>query len=53
MANAGEFLLPSIIETILQRALTEDAKNTEITISQLGKHATSLGAISLILEELF
>lgn len=53
VAKAGDFLLPFISETVKDRALTAQAKETEIVISQLGDHATSLGAVSLILVDLF
>ncbi|WP_082236070.1 ROK family transcriptional regulator [Halobacillus massiliensis] len=53
VSQAGEFLLDSVKKTIQSRGLTKSAKNTEVLISQLGSHATALGAVSLILVELF
>lgn len=53
VAKAGNYLLPFISETVKDRALTAQAKETEIVLSQLGDHATSLGAVSLILVDLF
>ncbi|MYL46699.1 ROK family protein [Virgibacillus halodenitrificans] len=51
--NSAEFLLPSIQKTINQRALTTDAKQTEVVVTSLGEDATLLGAVSLLLVELF
>ena len=51
--NAREFLLDTVQETIQKRALTEKAKKTVITVSSFGSYATVIGAISLVLRELF
>ncbi|WP_455662288.1 ROK family transcriptional regulator [Pradoshia sp.] len=51
--QAGEFLLESVQNTIQKRALTEKAKQTEITVSTFGRHATVMGAVSLLLRKLF
>ena len=51
--QAGEFLLDSVLETVQKRALTKKAKETKITISTFGRHATAMGAVSLILRNLF
>ncbi|MYL56052.1 ROK family protein [Virgibacillus halodenitrificans] len=51
--NSAEFLLPSIQKTIDQRALTPDAKHTDVVVTSLGEDATLLGAVSLLLVELF
>lgn len=53
VANAGDFLLDNVKKTIEQRALTTPAKNTKIVRSKLGVHATAIGAVSLLLVELF
>ncbi|WP_027408510.1 ROK family transcriptional regulator [Anoxybacteroides tepidamans] len=53
VSNAGSLILESIQDTIYQRALTASAKQTEIMLSKLGEDATALGAVTLILEELF
>ncbi|MFC0187036.1 ROK family transcriptional regulator [Fictibacillus aquaticus] len=50
---AGDYLLESARQTVKTRALTESAKNTEIVLSKLGKNAAAIGAVSLILVELF
>src|SRR5699024_11232921 len=49
--NAKKFLLPHIKETIANQALTADAKQTAIAVSELGDDATLLGAVSLFLVE--
>ncbi|WP_318615879.1 hypothetical protein [Sporosarcina sp. YIM B06819] len=36
-----------------QRTLTQNAKETEVTVSKLGEDATLLVAVSLLLVELF
>lgn len=51
--NAKKFLLPHIKETIANQALTADAKQTAIAVSELGDDATLLGAVSLFLVEVF
>ncbi|MDC3416840.1 ROK family transcriptional regulator [Aquibacillus salsiterrae] len=53
VANAEAFLLEPIRQTIRKRALTDRAKETEVVFSRLGEHATSLGAVALVLVELF
>lgn len=51
--NAEEMLLPSVHETIANLALTPEAKETEVVVSQLKKDATLLGATALVLVEIF
>ncbi|WP_077297904.1 ROK family transcriptional regulator [Virgibacillus pantothenticus] len=51
--NSEEFLLPVIRKTIKNNALTERAKNTEVTVTKLGKDATVLGAVALMFVEIF
>ncbi|QDP41795.1 ROK family transcriptional regulator [Radiobacillus deserti] len=53
VANAKPFLKDSIQKTIQNRGLTKEAKQTEVEFSRLGKAASSLGAIALLLVELF
>ncbi len=53
VSNAGDIILKPIKETIKARALTAEAKQTEITISPLRGNATVLGAVALVLTELF
>lgn len=51
--NSEKFLLPSLNQTIDQRVLTPAARQTEVVVTKLGKDATLLGSISLLLVELF
>ncbi|WP_173915558.1 ROK family transcriptional regulator [Halobacillus sp. Marseille-Q1614] len=53
VSKAGDFLLNSVKETIQSRAITSSAKQTTVLLSKFGEQATALGAISLILSELF
>lgn len=53
VTNSKEFILPVIKQTIDQRALTPAAKQTEVAVTDLGDDATLLGAVSLLITELF
>lgn len=53
VTKSGQFILPEILKTIEERALTPQAKKTKIVITTLGDDATLLGAVSLLLVELF
>ncbi|QTN01009.1 ROK family protein [Sediminibacillus dalangtanensis] len=53
VSNAGDMILQPIKQTIKARALTAEAKQTEVTISPLKENATVLGAVALVLTELF
>lgn len=53
VSNAGDFLLDSVKKTVQKMALTEAAKQTDIRLSKLGNQATAMGAVSLLLVELF
>jgi N-acetylglucosamine repressor len=53
VSKAKDLLLNSVRETVQNRGLTDSAKNTEILSSELGDFGTALGAISLILVDLF
>lgn len=53
VAKAGHFILDSLKETIHQRALTDQAKKTDILLSELGDQATLIGASTLVLTEIF
>lgn len=53
VSKAGEYLLPAITSTVKDRVLTEEAKETKIVLSNLGDQSTCLGAVALVLVELF
>lgn len=51
--KAADILLPHIRQSVGSRALTKEAKQTQITVTELGDEATLLGAVSLFLVEIF
>ncbi|WP_409290536.1 ROK family transcriptional regulator [Peribacillus sp. SCS-37] len=53
ISNASSLIMDSITQTVRQRALTQPAKETEIILSKFGEDATAMGAVALILAELF
>lgn len=53
VTKSGKYILPAIHKSIEQRALTPKSKQTEVTLSELGDDATIIGAIALLLEDLF
>lgn len=53
VSKAKEFLMGPLRKAIEERTLTEAAKNTKIVVTTLGDDATLLGAVSLLLVELF
>lgn len=53
VTKSGSLILPEIVKVIEKRALTPQAKQTKIVITTLGDDATLLGAVSLLLVDLF
>lgn len=53
VTKSEKYILPEILKTIEKRALTPQAKKTEIKITSLGEDATLIGAVSLLLVDLF
>jgi len=53
VSKSERFILRPIRETISMRGLTKEAKETRVVISELGDDATILGAVALLLVELF
>ncbi|MFJ7936106.1 ROK family transcriptional regulator [Sporosarcina sp. NPDC096371] len=51
--KSAKFILPEIRKTIEARALTPRAKQTAVTITKHGDDATLMGAVSLLLVDLF
>lgn len=51
--KSEKFIMPAILETIRDRALTPKSKETTVMVTTLGDDATLLGAVSLLLVELF
>lgn len=53
VTKSKEFLFPQVQQSIEKHSLTSEAKQTKVVISDFGDDATLLGAVSLILVELF
>lgn len=53
VSKAGSFILEAVKAEVHRRVLTDDAKKTNIVISKLGDRGTAIGAVTLILSELF
>ncbi|WP_099159527.1 ROK family transcriptional regulator [Virgibacillus ndiopensis] len=53
VTKAKQFILEPTQEAIKDRALTPQAKRTDVVITELGEDATILGAVALLLVELF
>ncbi|WP_057760747.1 ROK family transcriptional regulator [Cytobacillus praedii] len=51
--KSEKFIMPALLETIQQRSLTTEAKKTKVTVTRLGDDVTLLGAVALLLDELF
>lgn len=53
VSKAETFILPAILETIKASALTPSASRTKVEVSKLGADATLIGAITLLLVDVF
>lgn len=53
VSKAETFILPAILETIRASALTPSASRTKVEVSKLGDDATLIGAITLLLVDVF
>ena len=53
VSKAEQFIIPAITHVIQERGLTKAARNTKVVTSQFGDDATLLGAIAIILTEVF
>ncbi|WP_182200835.1 ROK family transcriptional regulator [Paraliobacillus salinarum] len=53
VTGARTYISDKILKTISKSALTLKAKQTEVAFSDLGEQATALGAVALLLAELF
>jgi glucokinase-like ROK family protein len=53
VSKADAFIMDPLKEVVRKRALTLQARNTEICTSILGEHGTMIGASTLILQNLF
>ncbi|PLR96926.1 ROK family transcriptional regulator [Bacillus sp. T33-2] len=53
VSNASEFVVKNVVEAIEQRTLTQSARQTQIMASKFGEDATVIGAVALILVQIF
>ncbi|MGP4039412.1 ROK family transcriptional regulator [Gracilibacillus sp. D59] len=53
VSKADTFILDPIVSTIKTRTISERAQATPVYLSKLGEYGSSLGAVALILSELF
>lgn len=53
VVKSEEFILPFVIKAVEERVLTPQAKKTVVVVSELGDDATLIGAVSLLLVDLF
>ncbi|SES30502.1 ROK family transcriptional regulator [Salipaludibacillus aurantiacus] len=53
VSKAGDFIMAPLKETVKKRAMTTDAKSTEITVSELAAQGTMIGAVTLVLKQLY
>ncbi|WKA60337.1 ROK family transcriptional regulator [Planococcus shenhongbingii] len=53
VSKAEKFILPAILETIEASALTPLASQTKVEVSKLGDDATLIGAITLLMVDVF
>lgn len=51
--KSERFIMPALLETVKQKVLTNKAKETVVTVTRLGEDATILGAVALLLIEIF
>lgn len=53
VAKAAEFIMEPLRETVAARALETSSRATSIVTSQLGDRAAAIGAVTLVLHQLF
>ncbi|WP_163539496.1 ROK family transcriptional regulator [Gracilibacillus sp. YIM 98692] len=53
VSKAGDFIISPIRQTIRERVISERAQETPVVVSKLGDYGSALGAVALILSELF
>lgn len=53
VSKAGDFILKPAVETIQSTAISADARKTPVYLSALGDNGSALGAVALVLSELF
>ena len=53
VTKSEKFIMPTIRKAVDKRSLTLDAKQTAIEVSKFGDDATIIGAVALLLEDIF
>ncbi|WP_245308182.1 ROK family transcriptional regulator [Halalkalibacter urbisdiaboli] len=53
VSKAGDFVIEPLREVVKQRALTPKARETDIVVSKLGEYGTVIGAVTLVLKDIF
>lgn len=53
VANAARFIMEPLRETVTSRALENPVRATSIVTAKLGENATAIGAVTLVLHNLF
>ncbi|CAM3851863.1 ROK family transcriptional regulator [Alkalicoccus chagannorensis] len=53
VSKADNFILDPLKEVVSKKALTDEVKNTDITKSELEDRATVIGAVTIVLADLF
>ncbi|WP_246218234.1 ROK family transcriptional regulator [Litoribacterium kuwaitense] len=53
VSNAAAFFLPQAQEVVIRRGLTEEVRHTPIIVSALKDKAAAIGAVTLLLEDIF
>ncbi|SER61266.1 ROK family transcriptional regulator [Salisediminibacterium halotolerans] len=53
VSKAGDFILGPLQDVVSQRALTDEVKQTNISTAELQEHATVIGAVTIVLADLF
>lgn len=53
VSKAGDFVLEPLRKMVKERALTAKARETEVVTAELGEWGTAIGAVTLVLEDLF
>lgn len=53
VSESGEYVLEPVRRIIQERGLTQQAKQTKVVLTEFGSKATMLGAVALLLVELF
>ncbi|RCW64260.1 ROK family protein [Saliterribacillus persicus] len=53
VSKAGDYILEPIREMIQTKVISQEAQQTSVQISELGEYGSAMGAVALILSEMF